>query len=894
MATNENANVNVNINGEQAEEQLTVLQKETIKWRKEIIKANKAGDIKGLKKAEQELKNVTKQTQQLKKQMFDVDKVLKNLSGASLNDINKTVGQLNRKLKDGSVKRNSKEWKELTGNLRRAKEEQKKIRTEINGTTKATSRWKNMAQGILPALGFAYIVSQGSKMLTMFKDLAIQMEGENRRAATVFGDSLGYVEEQAEQLAEQMGLTNHEFVAAATNIGDLLIPLGFTREKSAELSVQLQGLAGALDEWTAGTIGATEVSNILAKAVLGENEQLKRLGIAIRQDSKEYIELVKLKKQDKNVTDAQARALATVELIYQKSTDAQTAYLAEGNRLLRFQKSITVSFSNLKESIAGGFNNALKSATEELRDHKKEIKSLENNVIPLISEYENLQTKTSLSSDEQNRMKILIQDIAKAVPTAVTEFDEYGKALGISTEAAKLFIEQQQAMLLVKNADAINEQEDALKRVNTQMGVLETKIQRGWLSDTGDWIKYSNEEIAKFASQLDQLGTKKLGIEGLLKTLRGEPLFKEEDVDVTEEVVENIKSLKEELTGLKDARESINVKDETALRQNMQMIEQLESLISKYQNLGKAIKESKESQTFGDVTGDTGITPMETLDIDELAILDEKLTAMEEREDEYVSTVASKHKWLTEEKLIAIENYATATMQLTDTIMMFNQAAMNREIKAAGGNLEKQDAIRRKYAEKQQTMASIQAVIQGALGIVKTGANLGYPQAIPFQVVQGLQTIAQIALIESQQFATGRYPVIGASDGQMYFPQQTISNPGTGIVKGPALISELQDEMIIDGPTTRNLAFNYPGILNGIKAMSGGFAPQFADGRYPASTKEIRTETFTDPALIELLSRVAEKLAAPSRAILVANEDYIDTHKEVISKHDNLLNDVSG
>ncbi len=39
----------------------------------------------------------------------------------------------------------------------------------------------------------------------------------------------------------------------------------------------------------------------------------------------------------------------------------------------------------------------------------------------------------------------------------------------------------------------------------------------------------------------------------------------------------------------------------------------------------------------------------------------------------------------------------------------------------------------RKYAKRQKRTATIQAIIQGALGIVKTGANMGYPAAIPFK-----------------------------------------------------------------------------------------------------------------------------------------------------------------
>ena len=52
-------------------------------------------------------------------------------------------------------------------------------------------------------------------------------------------------------------------------------------------------------------------------------------------------------------------------------------------------------------------------------------------------------------------------------------------------------------------------------------------------------------------------------------------------------------------------------------------------------------------------------------------------------------------------------------------------------------------------------MAVLRSIISGAEGIVKTGANLGYPAAIPFQIIQGIQTLLQIAIIKSQKFIGG-------------------------------------------------------------------------------------------------------------------------------------------
>jgi TP901 family phage tail tape measure protein len=110
-----------------------------------------------------------------------------------------------------------------------------------------------------------------------------------------------------------------------------------------------------------------------------------------------------------------------------------------------------------------------------------------------------------------------------------------------------------------------------------------------------------------------------------------------------------------------------------------------------------------------------------------------------------------------QQRLRKTEAYFNLASSLTNTYGTFLQAQMNRELAAAGDNEEKKEQIRKKYAKKQQSVAVLEAIIQGALGIVKTGSNLGYPAAIPFQIAQGLQTAAQIALIKSQEFAEGGY-----------------------------------------------------------------------------------------------------------------------------------------
>ena len=139
---NQQATVTTVVNGEQAEDMLKTLQQEAITLRKRINEAFEAGDTKQLKKLEKELKNNQRETRLLKQSMYDVDEVLRNLSSASINQINKALKTLNTELSSGKIKRGSAEWDAHIVKIKKLKAELSKIRGEAAETQ---SVWTSMS-----------------------------------------------------------------------------------------------------------------------------------------------------------------------------------------------------------------------------------------------------------------------------------------------------------------------------------------------------------------------------------------------------------------------------------------------------------------------------------------------------------------------------------------------------------------------------------------------------------------------------------------------------------------------------------------------------------------------------------------------------------------------------
>jgi len=289
----------------------------------------------------------------------------------------------------------SKEYNEATAKLKKLNgiiaDHKKNIGT-------VSSSWSKITAGAKSFIGVAGIAFTADALVGYGKELfhaGVEMDTLGRKAKIVFGEALPLVTEMARENAAAMGLTVSQYTDAATAIGDLLIPMGFQREEAANISGQLVNLSGALAEWTGGQKSATEVSDILKKALLGEREQLKELGISIQEAD------VKARLAEKGMTGLtgkmlqQAKAAVTLELVMEKSTDAQTAFAEGSDSLIRKQTQLSAKFSDIQEKIASAlipvFNRLLTAA------------------IPVVEEIEGLVESLTSSAEPTSRMGQLLQ-----------------------------------------------------------------------------------------------------------------------------------------------------------------------------------------------------------------------------------------------------------------------------------------------------------------------------------------------------------------------------------------------------------------------------------------------------------------------------------------------------
>ncbi|PKH50873.1 hypothetical protein CXF68_09315 [Tenacibaculum sp. Bg11-29] len=144
-------------------------------------------------------------------------------------------------------------------------------------------------------------------------------------------------------------------------------------------------------------------------------------------------------------------------------------------RLTGTGSSLSMVFSAFKmvsADLLGTLTGVKDSSLESIKSfdaQAKAVNDLDKNLVPLISEYDNLTAKTSLTKEEQDRLKVVIGKIGGIVPTAITAFDDYGNALDINSEKAKDFIKTQKILLNHKNSEVIEEQKDKLSELNKEL-----------------------------------------------------------------------------------------------------------------------------------------------------------------------------------------------------------------------------------------------------------------------------------------------------------------------------------------------------------------------------------------------------------------------------------------
>lgn len=179
------------------------------------------------------------------------------------------------------------------------------------------------------------------KSIQAASDLNEQINKTN----VVFRGSEKQIIKWSQGLSRSFGLSQRAALESAGTFGNMLVPMGLSREAAADMSMQMVELAGDMASFN--NVDPTEALDALRSGIAGETEPLRRLGVDLRVAALEQFRL----KQGIEETVAEMSAGERQQLIYEKimhdSADAQGDFARTADSLPNLLRTLRAEVENL-------------------------------------------------------------------------------------------------------------------------------------------------------------------------------------------------------------------------------------------------------------------------------------------------------------------------------------------------------------------------------------------------------------------------------------------------------------------------------------------------------------------------------------------------------------------
>jgi biotin operon repressor len=221
----------------------------------------------------------------------------------------------------------------------------------------------------------AFISTPLALVSKSFIKAASDAEETTSKFNVVFKDVRKEADATAKTIAKGYGMSIIKTKQLLSDTGDLLSGFGFTGAKALDLSKEVQKLAVDLASFTNYAGGAEGASIALTKALLGEREMVKSLGISIlEEDVKNKIAILRAKGMTFE-TERQAKAYATLLIAQQQSKNAigdygrtQAGFANQSRLLSQRLLDLKISFGNLVLPQATVFLGKIIKLTERINE----------------------------------------------------------------------------------------------------------------------------------------------------------------------------------------------------------------------------------------------------------------------------------------------------------------------------------------------------------------------------------------------------------------------------------------------------------------------------------------------------------------------------------------------
>lgn len=255
-----NSTITVNVNGKDAENKLSQLRQRADDLRNAIARAGAEGDKVNQEKFRKELRQTTKEIRLMESSTAEVERVMKNLSRATPRELQRTLTQLNKELKN--MERGTSAWDAQTNKIRQVRAELDKVNSSLREHESWFSRinrklndWGVTIAAVVASL--TGLVFSAKKAVQAYADMDTAMANTKKFTGMTYEQVAALNEEfkkmdtrssreQLNQMAQAAGRLGKnttesvmEFVRAADVISVAMDELG---EDAPQIIAQLAGI----------------------------------------------------------------------------------------------------------------------------------------------------------------------------------------------------------------------------------------------------------------------------------------------------------------------------------------------------------------------------------------------------------------------------------------------------------------------------------------------------------------------------------------------------------------------------------------------------------------------------------------------------------------------------
>ena len=266
----------------------------------------------------------------------------------------------------------------VTAEVDRALKNVNKLKKTTEKTTKGIGTKLNKLKGIWVALGgvIATTVVLGFKKVIK---VASDAQETFSKFDTVFKKVGASASKVAKDFARDFGLSDLAAKRLLGTTGDILTGFGFTSKSALKLSKDLNELAVDLASFQ--NISTARASEALTKALTGETESLKLLGIVIRQDTKEFRENIAAIQATQGVSLQQAKSLEILRQATIQSKNAVGDFARTQNQFANQQKVLNKNIENFIVFLGSGLLPLATKVIKAMNDFVQPLKDAVKQII---------------------------------------------------------------------------------------------------------------------------------------------------------------------------------------------------------------------------------------------------------------------------------------------------------------------------------------------------------------------------------------------------------------------------------------------------------------------------------------------------------------------------------